>query len=599
MPFPMLLAALIPAELIILPAALEALGLIAATMAGIAAGQELRRLREAREVLRSDLASPEGQAAANLTADQAYAVDQVVDARYAATIATRLPPYTYPSFASESAANDWGSVALQLRADGTITADQAQLCYAWRDQEISRLRTPAAQSGAWAGYPGAPASAFTAGWLPLQNRWMNQAEASSAGLTWPPTAAAGTTPEVATPPEVIVNVDTEAIGRAISDALGGLGGTLSQVLPLAATAGMSLVLSQAENLGNSMHRGSLKSQATAGQRMMELLTSVGGPLATVAILESPGIKAAITDPISGWVFDTMIDGVTSEGHIRPEDAPAVARKLFETAMGLGLAAHAASVAAEAFTPLKSMGVGYLAAFAADMAGFSRIAGATMGVLETRALALPIGYYVNSKVRSALPNTRDAQQLLGERQISPSQFAQLLAYNGIAPEYASGYEHIAYRPPAPRLLQQMADAGLYDEPYYRHALESSAYDDATIAQVLAMLKRRALAEAKTVGVGSAMALFKEGYSTEAQLTADLGVLGVSPELLPRYLYTARLQERYDRLADTKTVLREAVRRGVITSQDMLEELVAQGVQPGRAALMADLEELRLVGKKKAG
>jgi hypothetical protein len=225
------------------------------------------------------------------------------------------------------------------------------------------------------------------------------------------------------------------------------------------------------------------------------------------------------------------------------------------ALEAGMTAHLISAVAESSTPLKNMGLNYIAAFIGDMAGFAKIGGAMMSALESQALVLPFRYHINEQVRSLLPNIPQAQGLLADRQISDAQFAKLMAYNGMAPDYVEGFRDGAYRPAAPRMLQQIADAGLYDETYFRQELEHGEYDDATVEQVLRMLYARAQGDLKTLYVGTALKRYKEGLDTPQQLEINLVTLGVSQQLLPKYVYAANLERDYDVWTEAQKAAKE--------------------------------------------
>lgn len=454
----------------------------------------------------------------------------------------------------------------------------------------------------------------------------------SATTTTPgaPTAPAGTVPGVTVNfPDIAIPTAGEMRGALdgmtvktpdISvPSAGELAGTLGLVLPMAGTAAISALLAGALTLGEGMHSGSLRSQLTAGQRMAGLLTDVAAPLATMAVAEIPAIRDKITSPITKWMFDELLTMPERSRPIRPEDSPDLARSLLERTIGLGIAAHAASVAAELSTPLKNMGLGYLSAFMADMAGFGRIAGATMGVLETRALAVPMGYYVNSKVRTSIPGVGDLGKMAGEYELVPEERRRTLAatdqgldeidlqnrnayfqwakYHGFTDMWLSLMYDSSHHPAGERLLRSMADQGIWDEPYYRAALMHTGYDVPTVRKSMEMLNRRAHGELRVIGVSTVVQRYKVGLDDEAEFADNLREIGVSDIMLPKYQHMAQLEADYDDYADYLASLKDLVAKGAIEPDAMEQLLIERGVRPDKAKLKAQREAIKLLPKVK--
>jgi hypothetical protein len=421
----------------------------------------------------------------------------------------------------------------------------------------------------------------------------------------PPTVVTVNTPAPIVNTENKVNVDTSALGAA---------------LPLVGTALVTALATAAQDIGCGLNRGVVGCQATTGASLLGTIMKGIAPLGMMLFLENPQISERFTDPITRAMFDQLLTIPELGKPVQPGDAPTLARKLFERAVGLGIGAHIAAQVSEASTPMKTLGMGYVAAFLADLAGFSRIAAATMGVLETQALQVPMKYYINQHVRSILPDPRALDQLAAHhvlggpgtfdeltqtdegldqlRVLNKAKYVELLAYQGIAPEFEDGYFDVTERPPAPRLLQQMADAGIYDPVYFRRVCLKSGYDLASVRNIVSMLYTRAHGELKAQFTSSAISRYKQGLDSVEQLQTNLTMLGVRPELMGKYVTAAQFSEDLDSFTDYVAVLKAAVEKGALDPDDMKSLLVNRGMRADRADLLAQLEAIKLLPKKKA-
>lgn len=413
------------------------------------------------------------------------------------------------------------------------------------------------------------------------------------------------TPTVVTPSGVISGAPAISNPATPSDVVNpgavdtnlGLESYLTGALPLVGTSLVAALAASAQDIGCGLQRGTYQCQDTGFASVMARVLPSIAPLGIIAFLNNPTIAKEFTDPLTKAFLDTFITMPEVQKPITPDEAPSVIRAVFSRAMGLGIGAHLASEVAESSTTLKYMGLNYIAAFLCDMAGFSKIAGATMGVVESQALGLPMRYYVNEHVRTELPRMGDLLRLAEHRAITEDEFAQLAAYQGYSDELITKYFHIAHRPAGYFMLRRMAASGLWDESYFKEALIDCGFDDPTVDHALGMLYSEAHAELKAVGTGPAMTRFKEGLDTEEALKTNLVTLGVNQDLISKYVFTAKLSADYDEYLDFKAAWTDSVRKGLSTPDDFEAALVQRGLAPTRAKLIANRERIRLYATPK--
>jgi len=416
----------------------------------------------------------------------------------------------------------------------------------------------------------------------------------------------------------------EGVGEHVESGLAGVGGAigtmgslLTSAIPLVGVSMVSSLLSSAEGIGHGLSAGRTKCFPSTASALIQQLLQSAAPLGVMAALEFGPLRDKFTDPLTHWLFDELF-AIPEQGRpIEPKDAPQLTRRILERAIGLGIAAHLASVAAEASAPLKTMGLGYLAAFMADMAGFGRIAAVTMGTLESQALGLPMRYYVNEKVRSSLPSTGDMLRMAGEYAMVPrdeferltqtdegldqlaarnrDELAKYLPYQGYTDKWVSSYQELADRPARYFSLRAMADAGIWDPVYFRQELLNNGHNIQTVRHMMDMLYAMSQGELKTLFTSTAIKRYKEGLDTQAQFENNLTTLGVRPMLLPKYVYAANLEADYDEYYDYLTALKEAVQKGQITPERMADALEERGLRAERAELLAEIQALKLIKK----
>jgi hypothetical protein len=411
--------------------------------------------------------------------------------------------------------------------------------------------------------------------------------APAAGVAPAPVTTTIPAPVTIPAPQVNVTVPTPTVNTMIDTS------AIASAIPLIGTTLVTALASFAPGIGHGLSQGRNTCFGSTGEAILGSILKAGAPLALAISLDKFGPFRSALDNLAEKAWKEILGDPALKSPVTPDRAPEVSRALFMKALEAGMTAHLISAVAESSTPLKNMGLNYVAAFIGDMAGFAKIGGAMMSALESQALVLPFRYHINEQVRSLLPNIPQAQQLLAQRQITPRQFETLMAYNGMAPEYVNGFRELAFRPAAPRMLQQIGDAGIYDADYFRQELHAGEYDDATVEQMLRMLFARAQGDLKTLYVGTAIKRYKEGLDTPQQLETNLVTLGVSQSLLPKYVYGADLERDYDDMMDYVATLKAAVTKGAIDPPDMEQLLIKQGMSDSKAKLYSERAAIGLL------
>jgi len=287
------------------------------------------------------------------------------------------------------------------------------------------------------------------------------------------------------------------------------------------------------------------------------------------------------------VFNEIWSAPELSSPISPESTPAVAAALFRKAFEIGQLAHLLSVLAEVVTPLKTLGLGQVAAFLADMSGFAKIGGAMMGAIESQGLARPFGFYINAKTLTNRPDLGQLLSLAGEYVISRAEFNSEAAYRGFPKAWAEKLYELADRPLQPRLLSQMAEAGIADEEFFEFELRNGAYNEKTIPKLQEMFRLASLGELKPTGDTLARKRYKEGLTNDAQLSGELLDLGYRGQKLGKATQLAQLDRQTDLLLDKLTLIRTAYLADDLTEQQMRDQVASVITDKERATGIIDL------------
>jgi hypothetical protein len=485
-----------------------------------------------------------------------------------------LPPPAVPAvpassepdtaqFTTIAAADNWYSTKVNALRSGAITQDQASYYYDELVAATNRISAAAAAAG-------------------TQNL---------TPYTLPNPPAAPVAPVV--PAEATTGLTPAQVAAIVASL--GLTGAATKV----ATATLSDIAQQ----GCADQSGRASCMATTGVRIAEQLLSGLGSLTQVGLLAfilSPDGMSAIQSmfgtPMVKAVWGDLIGEDIIKRPVTPEGSWEIAGTLLTRAIGLGMAAHVTAQISESNTVMKYMGANYLAGFICDLAGFQRLAQASMGTIEDAAVRIPMRYSINSRVRSTLPNLREAQVLLSRRDINLNQFRQLVAYNGFSADYEGGLVESAYRPVSALILGSLCDEGQFDAAIFTRILRQHGYDDEGVAAILNHLKLRSEGDTKALYASDAVTRYVDGWDTEAQLRDNLTQLGVFPQLLDKYVFGANLREDYDDKQLYLTAVKDAVNKGVMDPPDMSAALVAKGMRQDKADLYAEIASLGLLKAK---
>lgn len=375
-------------------------------------------------------------------------------------------------------------------------------------------------------------------------------------------------------------------------------GTLAAPLTMGGMMAAQMVMSK--TLARQQHRQGLGCMATTGGMLASNIMGAALPMGLAAGLTfSPQLQQFASNMVENMVT-TLYGSLIDRAPIRPEDAFAVGSTLLAQAVGFGAAAHLVSVTAEASAPLKHMGLGYLSAFLADMAGFSKIAGALQGMMITWGLAQPMRYWALDKFRPMILEARDIFQLMSRRAFTepetlrveglaeavtdlpggggPATEQALIGYLGYPANYYPLFKELANTPLRYFPLAGIARSGFFDRAWYEEALARSGYSVTAKEQLIKMYEWQVLEATQGMMSGAVTKPYRLGLIDDDQFDIHLSSLGYQPRQIEKALYAAKLDFATEQAEDTKKLYIEQFKKGLIDDTDLAVAVSSLGYRP---------------------
>ena len=295
----------------------------------------------------------------------------------------------------------------------------------------------------------------------------------------------------------------------------------------------------------------------------------------------------------------------SHSPIKPEDAPALAIKLYTSAMIAGMGAHGIATVTELFHPLKTIGLHQTAAIVGNLAGFGRISGASLGPLVNRVLGRAMTYFVQDKYRPVIPDERLLIELRSKREIDKPTFDKAMGYEGFDKDWIDVIERWQWKDPRMFELMRVADIGIEQGPppsgemwwfkkfgvtgdklkdwWLYRKLMRAGYEDIDLPVLIRTIHRREISFAMTYVRTAIRRNYRWGYLTDEELTKWIDRLMLPEQAKEWILWAGQLDRDYFHGQNLIRYYKLAYRNDIIDEDDLMVSLLAMG-QPARETMM---------------
>jgi len=547
------------------------------------------------------------------------------------TAPTPTVPTSFPTFMTIEDVQAWFGTVLASSFAGLVTLEYVTAAGTWANAQIALLAIQAQLAGLPVTLPGAGAIAGATtvvipGFGTAQVTVTVQGQVIT-GLTptvpivqpsiqpivvsAPDVAIGPTTVNVEAPPAPNVWVTPQLSIGALEASLLTLPLTLSQTLVGALTASAG-GMSHAAALGRNACYGS-----TTAALLANMLPTALGFFSMRALQSDTGIGGWVKDRAADWI-DGLVDP-RKYTHVETiDDLVDNASKKLRDAMSFGLQAHMWAVLAESNFVLKSLGLGQVAGFMADMAGFQRLAKATIGEVETAALTTPAKYLANQQLRPNIPGMGDLEMMYAKKEIPFNAregnigLSQALALQGYSDEWANIYKEHLFMDPrlgevirigqffSPALVPALAkappnegkwleergvSADVINGPdwYFYWRAMKGGYSPADVPIIAETAKRATVRREQTLFLDAATRLVRDGYKTAAQGEVLITEAWALSNPITARLRAIELQQDYKLLQDTKSIIIMSMARGLITRAEAREQLGILGLDGQRVEI----------------
>jgi len=384
------------------------------------------------------------------------------------------------------------------------------------------------------------------------------------------------------PPSVEVNVPPVPQPLEVTGPLTALG--LATLIPALATA-----------QATAQHTQTQQCIPTTGAALLSNILKALIPAGIAAgFMFSPTLQQAITSVAQKFV-DAIYSPLSNQAPITPEKGPGIGAVLLGQAVMFGSGAHIMSILAEASAPLKHMGIGYLAAFMADAAGFSRIAAAYQGMMIQVGLQDPMRYWAHSKFRPELPSVSQLLSMAGEYAISREEFTRTMPYHGFSDHWIDRLYELADKPFSPMLFRFLANAGELPEELLDRELKNASYNILSIPTLKKAFTRLAAGELQGQFASSVTGAYRKGLMVPSGFKDHLDNLGYSDRQKERAGYAAELDFAVNLAEEMRAIYLQQHKLGQLSDTELGFQLSTLGYRPEKVS--ADVLKARAWFKPK--
>jgi hypothetical protein len=260
------------------------------------------------------------------------------------------------------------------------------------------------------------------------------------------------------------------------------------------------------------------------------------------------------------------------------------------------AAYVAITALELLHPLKQVGLLRMidasrALLGADVLG-RLIATTIFGAFYT----LPLRYEMQAFFRPQIPDTRRADQMLFEGNISQAEWRQIYAFHGWKEQHINAWYRTMFLEPSDRMIIGMIEGGEVDLDFLQKVLGQRGYDLETAAHIMRYGTKKSLSDEIAANISEIQSDLYAGQIDLSEASQELTALGIKGSQLEfRIRSMKRRLERKD-VNDKIEILTAQAKAEELTVAAYEGALRALGLREPRIRALVEKEETRRKPKK---
>jgi len=312
-----------------------------------------------------------------------------------------------------------------------------------------------------------------------------------------------------------INAGINAVGSAVGSAVNTIGGWISEALKGVVTAMGTALQGFVDWLWKGLQ--------TAGQAIVGFLSeNVVAPL--MGALN--WIRDAIFNILRAlW---SSIEGLFGGGSpVTPEGAAGYTVPLLLIGAGAGFGVSVMG----AIGSLKALGSGIEARAISDFMqqafALGEISRSVIMPIFSAAYQQPIQYYYNAMFRPRIPDTRTADQMLFEENMTEAEWRQIYRYWGWKEQHIDAWFKTMFREPSQLILRSMSADPDTDPEWLRKKYREIGFIGEDLEAMIAYGKRQAVSDERNALATAELTDFVDRVIDEATFRADLAALKFGP------------------------------------------------------------------------
>ena len=255
----------------------------------------------------------------------------------------------------------------------------------------------------------------------------------------------------------------------------------------------------------------------------------------------------------------------------------------------GMTAHALSLAGEFVSPLKALGIGQVASYLVDLAGFKPIASAVSGSMISGAITRPMRWWGNAVFTPEIPSLGDLETFVRKRVIDLQTYTGYLQYHGFDRERADFFSQTVWRDFTIRDIALAMEDTTIDEAWLLPRIMRIGYDDDDADRITRSLLQRGMRSQRASLISAAKAAAVDGVITLDDYRNVLEGLGLREQAIALEMQAAQIAAHRDYVNQAISTYRKQVVNGVIDVSAFSVALYSLGLPGERIELLiADVE-----------
>ena len=231
------------------------------------------------------------------------------------------------------------------------------------------------------------------------------------------------------------------------------------------------------------------------------------------------------------ILSSLWSSITSffGGHspITPEEAAGWTVPLLLISSGAGFGVSVMGAIGELHVMGSGLKASAITDFVKDAFAMGDVSRSLIMPIFNAAYSQPIQYYYNAMYRPRIPDTRTADQMLFEENISEAEWRQIYRYNGWKEQHIDAWFKTMWREPSLLVLRNLVLDPDVNEEWVRKKMREGGLIGEDADAIISYGKRQSLKDERSAMATQVQTDFIDGVIIEADARADLAALKFTP------------------------------------------------------------------------